>query len=534
MAMRLFITLLSICGLALAAGAGTDATAKPVTFIVDGATTKPISPYIYGVNFPDWSKHKYVTLCRWGGNRTTAYNWETNASNAGNDWQHQNDDYLSRSDAPADPVLKMVQAAQAAGAASIVTVPCAGYVSADKNGDGDVNKTPDYLNKRFVVSLPRKGAPFADKPDLTDHSVYQDEFVHFIEAACPQARKDPARTIFYALDNEPDLWSSTHARIHPKPTTYEELVKVNTDYAMAIKAVAPKAMVLGFASYGWDGFTSLQHAPDANKRDFLEFYLAQMRQAQKQAGKRLIDAVDLHWYPEARGGNVRISEDDSSPAVAAARVQAPRSLWDPAYTEDSWITRDWLHQPIRLIPRVLAKIAKNYPGTKLALAEYYYGGGDHISGALAEADALGIFGREGVFAAAMWHCGKTDDRFIHAAFAMYRNYDGKGGIFGQSSLGAQTDDVENTSLYASKDARGSVVLVAINKSGQDRPAVIKFKNCPAGKRVAVFRLTSAGAHPVSDRDLAVVDGLLAAQLPAQSVSTLVIEPSSPGIGKKTR
>ena len=163
--------------------------------------------------------------------------------------------------------------------------------------------------------------------------------MHFIETAFPQARKDPAKTIFYALDNEPDLWSSTHARIHPKPTTYEELVKVDTDYALAIKAVAPKAMVLGFASYGWQGFTRLQNAPDAADRDFLEFYLARMRQAQKQAGKRLIDAIDLHWYPEARGGDVRITEDDFSPAVAAARVQArgrfgtprtPRTVGSPA------------------------------------------------------------------------------------------------------------------------------------------------------------------------------------------------------------
>jgi len=29
------------------------------------------------------------------------------------------------------------------------------YVSADKNGDGDVKKTPNYLNKRFVISMLR-------------------------------------------------------------------------------------------------------------------------------------------------------------------------------------------------------------------------------------------------------------------------------------------------------------------------------------------------------------------------------------------
>ena len=59
----------------------------------------------------------------------------------------------------------------------IVTVPMVGYVSADKNGDRDVNKTPDYLNKRFVKSRPRKGAPFTYPPDTNNSVVYQDEFV---------------------------------------------------------------------------------------------------------------------------------------------------------------------------------------------------------------------------------------------------------------------------------------------------------------------------------------------------------------------
>ena len=66
---------------------------QPVVFEIDGAKKQPISPYIYGTNQPDWQGHsKYLTLTRWGGNRITAYNWETNASNAGSDWQHQNDD----------------------------------------------------------------------------------------------------------------------------------------------------------------------------------------------------------------------------------------------------------------------------------------------------------------------------------------------------------------------------------------------------------------------------------------------------------
>jgi len=87
---------------------------QAVVFEIDGAKKQPISPYIYGTNQPDWRSHsKHLTLTRWGGNRITAYNWETNASNAGSDWQHQNDALLSQSSTPGEPVRRLVAAGHA-------------------------------------------------------------------------------------------------------------------------------------------------------------------------------------------------------------------------------------------------------------------------------------------------------------------------------------------------------------------------------------------------------------------------------------
>ena len=49
-----------------------------------------------------------------------------------------------------------------------------------------------------------------------------------------------------------------------------------------------------------------------------------------------------------------------------------------------------------------AWIAARYPGTKLALTEYNWGGDTGVSSALAQAEALAIFGREGVDLATRW------------------------------------------------------------------------------------------------------------------------------------
>jgi hypothetical protein len=497
----------------------------PMVFEVDGAKKTPISPFIYGHNGPDWkSTGTMFTLARSGGNRMTAYNWETNASNAGSDWQHQNDAFLGGGDVPGEVVRGTVAAAHASGAACVVTVPIIGAVAADKNGGGDVNKTPDYLTQRFLPSLPSKNAPFADPPDLKDGKVYQDEFVAWLEKTFPGARKDERRTIFYDLDNEPDLWSGTHARIHPKKVGYEELARLNSTYAAAIKKVAPGALVFGFVSYGWLGFATLQDAPDAQGRNFIDYYLQEMKKAETEAGKRLVDVLDLHWYPEARGGNKRVMEDDAAAPVAAARIQAPRSLWDPGYKEDSWIAKSSTRGPVRLLPRVREQIEKNYPGTKLAITEYYYGGGADISGALAQADVLGIFGREGVFAAALWHLGKTNDRFIRASFAMYRDCDGKGGAFGPTGLAVSGGDPASASVYASQDSPKRMVLVAINKTPEALPLKITFKGCPAFSRVTAYRLTAAEPKPVPQDGIKPVGGAIETELPPLSITTLVLTP----------
>lgn len=507
-----------------------DPGTADVTFdIRSDQDVHPISPLVYGMNGCDGIATDRQTLCRSGGNRLTAYNWENNASNAGSDYYYENDGFLSSSDVPGEAIRPMVQTAKDNGAAALVTVPIVDYVAADKNGGdagGDVrNSGPDYLSTRFKQNLPMKGAPLSATPDTTDDYVYQDEFVYWMKQAVPGAR------VLFSLDNEPDLWSSTHPEVHPNPVTYAELVTRDTEYAQAVKSVWPQAEVTGFVSYGWNGYTTLQNAPDAAGRDFIDFYLDQMKQ--NAGGQRLIDYLDLHWYSEAQGGGLRINDTNASqsqleaPDVVAAREQAPRSLWDPTYSETSWIVADVLHEPIRLIPRLQEKIAAHYPGTKLAFTEWNYGGGFHISGAIATADALGIFGREGVDLAAYWPL-YSDESFAMAALRAYRNYDGSSAAFGDTSISAVTSDVASTSVYASMDAANPsrVVLVALNKTDAPLTAGIRIAHPTLFSHAAVYTITAqGGAALVRGSDLSTVaTNAFSYVMPAQSVSVIVPQP----------
>ncbi|MGD0465032.1 MAG: glycoside hydrolase family 44 protein [Tepidisphaeraceae bacterium] len=495
-----------------------------VTFNIDETKGQSaISPFIYGVNAPlNQAPYQNMNLTfeRQGGNRWTAYNWTNNASNAGSDYLYENDDYLGGGSTPGGAVLPFLQAAQNANAGALITIPINGYVAADFSGPQNPS-IPPQDSTHFVPEYP---TPAQDPAPASNH-VYENGFIQLVANAFAS---NPNQPLAIDLDNEPDLWDSTHQEVHPAQTTYAELLQKSIAYSTMIKSVDPNALVYGPVSYGWEGFVSLQNAPDsAADGNFLNYYLKNMSAASTAAGTRLLDALDLHWYPEATGINAsgqstRITVDDTSPGVDAARLQAPRSLWDPTYTENSWITQDTGSGPIQLIPRTQAQINANYPGTKLSISEYNYGAGNDITGGIAEADVLGIFGKYGVYSANEWSL-LSNENFTDGAFEMFRNYDGKDSTFGDTEVQAANSDTVDTSIYASIDSKNPshLTLVTINKETQAVTSTINIADGVNYKTAAVYQLTSANATPQFAGDIAITNPASFTYLmPAYSVSTI--------------
>jgi hypothetical protein len=438
-----------------------------------------ISPYIYGTNDDRpqaWTESKRHTFGRIGGNRWTAYNWENNASNAGKDWHHQNDGYLCEINEPARAVTDRLDVIQRHGAPALVTVPIQGWAAADKNGDGDVAKAgEDFRQKRFLANIDVSWKKRSLQPDRADRVVFQNEFVAFLERWRVQRRGPP---IWYSLDNEPDLWHETHPRIQGNPIRPRDLIQRSIQFAKVIKQESPEALVFGPAVSGWKGLTTGGSGAFDRDHYFIEDYVAAFEQERKKTGKRLLDVLDVHWYPEHRSDtDVRVMEDDGSEAVAAARATAPRSLDEQGFVERSWITRSVLHASIMLLPRLMRIIRENDPDLKLAITEYYFGGGDHPSGAVAQADVLGISGREGVFAANLFHVGKSEDKYILAAFDLYRNYDGEGGAFGDDAVMAHSDRDHlgvHAAVHSTPPAPRAVTVVLLNRSNGWSRVNIRF------------------------------------------------------------
>jgi len=481
------VALLSI-GIVLACSSGgTSPTSSPpsqnppsdvegaAVSIHTGKDRSRIRPYVYGSN-QDRSHGNAWTVRRLGGNRLTGYNWETNHSNAGSDYKHSSDNFLlmdagipeSEWDEPARVMTHFHDESLNMGAESILTLQMAGYVSGDDNGT--VSEEEAAPSPRWDSVAFRKTAAFESPPDLGDGTVYMDELVHALTQRYGSASSEGVR--WYTLDNEPALWPETHPRIHPEQTMVEEVVDRSVDLASVIKEVDPESRVTGPVLWGFGAYLNFNEAPDWASVGrgfdwFVGYYLDQMQQAEQAHGRRLLDVLDVHWYPEAQGNHRIVDPAATTPADIEARLQAPRSLWDPTYTEDSWIA-DCCGEYLPILPRLQSAIEEHYPGTDLAISEYDYGAKASISGGLAQADALGAFGKFGVDIATLWGI-EDGDVYAASGFDLYRNYDGEGSTYGNTDVQATTDDRDNISVYASIEGNNPstlhVILICKNQVG---------------------------------------------------------------------
>ncbi len=480
---------------------------------------KTISPYIYGINeygHQDDLKKITVNAVRQGGNRMTAYNWETNASNAGSDWKYSSDNNLSNSDAPADCVQQLSAEGTKYGFGyKLTTLQLAGYVAADKSGtvtEAEAAPSPRWNEVRLT-----KGSAFSDEPDLTDGVVYMDEYVDYIIRKLGDSQSATGIQ-GYSLDNEPALWQNTHSRIHPDAVGIQELTDKSIEIAAAVKKLDPKAEIFGPALYG---YTAYDHLADDDASEewetlkaaggyhwYLDCYLDAMKQASDAAGVRLLDVLDIHYYSE------------SSRNGAEDRLQSVRTLYEKGFVENSWIGQ-WCQTNIPILPTVQASIDQYYPGTKLGITEYNFGGEDDPSGAIAQAEALGCYADANVYFASLW----GGSGYILSGLNLYTNYDGKGSSFGDTLLPAKTEDVSKSSVYAAKTGDASTVTIMLtNKSMTDEEhAVISLNGATKNyKKAALYAITSESAEIRLIETVDVTDSTVDVTLPAYCAAMLVI------------
>jgi Glycoside hydrolase family 44 len=502
---------------------------------------RPINAFIYGVNWA--SKAQLAELNspfnRHGGNATSRYNWKLNASNRARDWYYQSSGEPDGSSG--ELVDTFIAETRAAGAEPTITMPMMDWLA--KLGPGRMPLGSFSIRKygpqtgRAPKGNPdfgngiREGGAYVTGNDPNDahlrvDTAFKREWVQHLVKRWGLSGAGGVR--YYTLDNEPSIWHANHRDVQPTGLTMRDLRDRIIAHATMIKEVDPAALTLAPEEWGWTAFHRSGYdqqwgalngwrgtLPDrAANGDwaYLPWLLDQMRREHERTGKRVLDIFSVHFYPQ--GGE---SSDDLSEEKQLLRNRSTRSLWDPTYRDESWI-----NDTPYVIRRLRQWVDAHYPGTPIAITEYDWGAENHISGAVAQADVLGIFGREGLDMAARWEAPAIGTPVFNA-FKLYRNYDGRRSTFGETSVRAAVVNPDVVAAFAAeRSSDGALTVMVLNKQLR-APATVEIDLGSFRPRGVVERWQLDARNLITrTTDVQVSGRKVKATVPAQSVSLFVV------------
>lgn len=488
--------------------------AADITVVVDQhRELGTISPLIRGLSGDadtSYLRDVGATVNSWGGNPSSRFNYDIgHAWNAGADFEFRNTNYGHAG----DEAVRFITETAAADASVRLAVPTLGWIP--KNDDQNTCSFPTADG----------GCTAGAGVTCENPSVRPDP-------ALANERSDPARVQawvrrlveqdldidFIAMDNEPELWGFTHYDVHPGCTTYEEVLDTYLTYATAIRAAAPDAELMGPVMCCWFPYWNMAPGTAAGDDvDFLTWFLQRVRDHDQGegGGQRTLDVVDVHYYPQGD-----VYNDEVDPDTAARRLRSTRSLWDPTYVDESWI-----NDRIGFIPRLRDTIAAAYPDTPIGITEWNFGADGSMNGALAIADVLGIYGREGISMASYWRSPKPSSPG-YFAFKLHGNYDDQGSSFSGTAVAADTSDLARVGSYAAIDPQdGHLKIVLINKDpDRDLTTRVDLGDWRAGPVGAQYRYSGADPTVIVNESIEVSSDVVL-ELPRYSITLLDLAPA---------
>jgi hypothetical protein len=577
----------SLSGSATVTLAAPAASTGPALNVDAGNPTHAISPYIYGMNAylldSTTAKNTNITIERWGGDSTSRYNYQADVTSSAADWYFENGAGTGGNGSTAvagqTAFDAQVISNNSLGVKTLGTVPVQGWVAKDSTHCSfpaatypsqysfDSNNPQDCGDGETPAQVDITG----NDPTVTSTAVgpsWAGDWVTYLVGKFGTAAN--GGVMVYDLDNEPSWWDATQRDVHPLPFTYDEVATNGIATALAIKTADPTAEVSGpVIDWWWAYFYSKKdvesgwgsgggpcYEPWSNPVDrqahngiaLIPYYLQQFAAAATTNDMRLLDYLDLHTYFAATyNGNSVAFTTAGDTGMQQARLNSTRALWDPTYTDPNFPQPNYPTDPNyagatncsppaqapQLIPMMQGWVAANYPGTKLAIDEYNWGGLEAINGALAEADILGIFGSYGLDLGTFWPTTNPSPTQLPGltAFTIYRNYDGANSTFGDMALpstslmGTQQAQGQLSVYGALRTADNMVTVVVINKTyGDFTNTILTLANVAPNGTAQVYLFSSANlAQIVQQPNLTLsASSTLTATFPAQSITMIVV------------
>jgi len=267
---------------------------------------------------------------------------------------------------------------------------------------------------------------------------------------------DPTRVRYWNMDNEVEIWDGTHDDVMPVQLDAESFMQRFFAVAKKARVLYPGIKLSGPVSpnewqwFAWKGGQVV--GTDGVRYPWLQFFIKRLAEEQQRTGIRLLDVIDLHFYPgSSNTADIlqyhRVFFDSTYQYPEANGVHLVNGGWDNSIQVEDIFGRcqKWLDQymgPGNGVTCAISETSVNLNNNPNAQAVWY-------------ASTLGEFMKHGVEYFSPWGWEKGMWETLH----LYSRYNKT------NSIDALSDDENNVSAYATaNNANDSVTVVLVNRS----------------------------------------------------------------------
>jgi hypothetical protein len=258
---------------------------------------------------------------------------------------------------------------------------------------------------------------------------------------------------YWDMDNEPEIWSGTHDDVMPSQMAATAFMANYFAVAKKARALYPGIKLCGPVTaneWQWYKYGNETLTINGKYYSWLEYFLKRVSDEQKATGIKLLDVVDLHWYPgESADADVlqlhRVFYDKSYVYPGANGLKSINGGWDNTQTKEYIFQRinDWLTQ----------YFGANH-GITISMSESGINSTNANVNSVLYASILGTFANNGVelYTPWSWNAGMWETLHLFSRYA--KNYS----VTSASSL-------ESTvSGYSTVTNRGdSMTVILVNR-----------------------------------------------------------------------
>jgi hypothetical protein len=289
---------------------------------------------------------------------------------------------------------------------------------------------------------------------------------------------DKSKLRYWNMDNEPEIWNGTHDDVMKTQLSAEEFMQRYFETAKKARALFPEIKLVGpvpaneWQWYNWNGDRILS---GGKYYTWLEYFIKRIADEQKASGIRLLDVLDIHFYP----GETAVAD-----IVQLHRVYFDRTYVYPGHNGlhrlgssgwDSSINKEYIFGRCQ---EWLDKYMGTGHGVTFSVTETGINTSDANVRAVWYASTLGEFAKQGVEIFTPWSWSVGMYEVVHL-FSKY-NHD--------NYLNATSGDEQYVSAYTTVNAQAdSMTIVLVNRSvNATKETEVKINNYTLGSGTATY------------------------------------------------